>query len=191
MYNLKCFFVFILFYSYSKEFTSLDEYSKNPVEFAKERITSPTKDFSIIIPKNWKWKEEKYDHEQIILGMEIGNFDSISIFTKIISIQKYKSLEKNTDLETEFHSMLKNSEKNKSIPEVVESGKTKILKYDSYFIHAKSDNEKSIEMFSFIIKSKEKGMFYLVNASCQNEDNLKTYMSMMINCIQSFEFLKA
>lgn len=189
MNNLKYFFVFILFYSCSKDITTLDEYSKIPVKFAKEKIISPSKDFSIIIPKNWKWKEEKYVNEQIILGIDIGNYDSISKFTKIISIYKCKSLEENKDLETEFQTVLKNSKKNKLIPEVVESGKTKILKYESYFIHAKSDNEKSIEMISFIIKSKENGIFYLISASCHNQDNLKTSMGMMIDCIQTFQFL--
>jgi hypothetical protein len=36
--------------------------------------------------------------------------------------------------------MLKNSAKNKLIPEIVEDGKTNILKYDSYFKHPKSKN---------------------------------------------------
>ena len=189
MNYLKYVFVFFIFYSCTKEITTLDEYSKIPVKFAKERITSPSKDFSIIIPKNWKWKEEKHEDKQVISGIDIGNYDSISKFTKIISIYKCKSLEENKDLETEFQTVLKNSKKNKLIPEVVESGKTKILKYESYFIHAKSDNEKSIEMISFIIKSKESGIFYLISASCHNQDNLKTNMGMMIDCIQTFKFL--
>jgi hypothetical protein len=36
--------------------------------------------------------------------------------------------------------MLKNSGKNKLIPEIVENGKSNILKYDPYFKHAKSEN---------------------------------------------------
>ena len=48
--------------------------------------------------------------------MDIGETDTVTNYTKIISIQKYKSLENNTDLKAEFESMLKNSTKNKLIP---------------------------------------------------------------------------
>ena len=177
----------LIFCACSKNITTLEEYSNYPVKYAKTKISYPTNDFSITIPKNWKWKAEEYESERIILGMDIGDTDSITKFTKIISIQKYKSLENNTALKAEFESMLKNSAKNNLIPEVVESGKTKILKYDSYFIYAKSENESSIEMISFIVKTKEKGMFYSIMASCQNMDRIETNLSMMIQCIETFE----
>ncbi|PJE45184.1 MAG: hypothetical protein CUR32_01280 [Flavobacterium sp.] len=185
--KLKYLFVVLLFCACAKKITTLEEYANYPVKYEKTKISYPTKDFSMTIPKNWKWKAKKYNTEQIILGMVIGETDSITRFTKIISIQKYKSLENNSDLKAEFETILKSSAKNNLIPEIVESGKTNILKYDSYFIHAKSENEKSIEMISFIVKSKQKGIFYSITASCQNEDQIKTNLSMMIDCVKSFE----
>ncbi len=62
------------------------------------------------------------------------------------------------------------------------------MNYDSYFLHAKSENEKSIEMISFIVESKEKGIFYSITASCQIEDQLKINMSMMVKCLKTFQY---
>ena len=42
------------------------------VKFAKTKISYPTNDFSILIPKNWYWKVEKYDNKKIILGIDPG-----------------------------------------------------------------------------------------------------------------------
>ena len=185
--KLKCIFLVLLFCACDKDIKTVDYYSNLPVKFAKEKITYPTNDFSITIPKNWMWKAEKYQNEQIILGVDIGETDSITKYTKIISIQKYKSLENNTDLKAEFETILKNSAKNNLIPEVIESGKTTILNYDAYFIHAKSENKNSIEMISIVLKSKESGVFYSITASCQNMDRSETNLSMMVKCIQTFE----
>lgn len=185
--KLKYIFVVLIFCACTKTITTLEEYSNYPVKYAKTKISYPTNDFSITIPKNWKWKAEEYENEQIILGMDIGKTDSITKYTKIISILKYKSLENNTELKAEFQTMLKNSAKNNLIPKIIESGKTTILKYDAYYIHAKSENESSIEMISFIVKSKEKGFFYSITTSCQNKDEVKTNLSMMIKCVKSFE----
>ena len=187
MIQLRFLFFLLFFNSCQEKFTTIEKYSNYPVKYAKTKITYSTNDFSILLPKDWKWKEEQYETEQIILGIDAGKTDSISGFTKIISIQKYRSSENNSELKAEYETMLKTIEKNKMIPKIVESGETKLLNYDSYFFHAKSENENSIEMISFIIKSKEKGVFYSLNASCQIKDNLKTNMSMMLNCLRSFE----
>jgi len=188
MKYLKLFCVILLLNSCSKDFTTINEYSSLPVKFAKTKITYPTKDFSMTLPKSWFWKAEDYESEQIILGIDSGFTDSISGFTKIISVQKYKSNENNTELKAEYESILKSIKKNKLIPQIVESGKTEIMNYDSYFLHAKSENEKSIEMISFVVKSKEKGIFYSISASCQIEDRLKTNMSMMVKCLETFQY---
>ena len=63
------------------------------------------------LPKNWFWKVEDYESEQIILGIDAGVTDSINGFTKIISVQKYKSTENNIELKAEYESVLKNIKK--------------------------------------------------------------------------------
>lgn len=188
MKHLKFFCLILLLNSCSKDFTTLNEYSSLPVKFAKTKITYPTKDFSMTLPKNWFWKVEDYESEQIILGIDAGVTDSINGFTKIISVQKYKSTENNIELKAEYESVLKNMKKNKLIPQIVESGKTELMNYDSYFLHSKSENKKSIEMILFIVKSKEEGIFYSITASCHIEDRLKTNMGMMIKCLETFEY---
>ncbi|MFC5681726.1 hypothetical protein ACYE2N_08000 [Flavobacterium sp. MAHUQ-51] len=183
---IKLTLLIILFSSCSEKFTTLDEYLNLPVKFAKQKISYPTKDFSITIPKNWFWKVEQYDDKQILLGIDAGQTDETTGFTKIISVQKYKSFKNNDDLKTEFESVKQLTEKNSS-EKIVESGKSKSTKFESYFIHVKSDNKKSIETISLLLKSKENKVFYMLNATCQIEDNLETNMSMMIKCLNSFE----
>lgn len=187
MRKIKYFFIFIVVCACSKNTTTLEEYSNYPVKYPKTKISHPTNDFSVTIPKNWKWKAEKYDNEHIILGMDIGKTDSLTNYTRIISIQKYRSFENNTDLKVEFQSMLKNSAQNSLITEIFESGKTNILTTDAYFIHTKSENESSIEMISFILKSKENGIFYSIIASCHIKDDIKKNLSMMIQSVLKFE----
>lgn len=92
--KLKYIFAILLFWACTKKITKLEEYSNYPIKYAKAKIIHPENDFSITIPKNWEWKAEEYNNPQIILGMDIGATDSITKFTKIISIQKYKSFEK-------------------------------------------------------------------------------------------------
>ena len=183
---IKLILIFFALNSCSQKFTTVDDYIILPVKFAKTKISYPTNDFSVLIPKNWFWKVEQYDNKQIILGIDAGHTDSITKFTKIISIQKYKSLEKNNDLKTEFESMKKLVEKN-SNEKIVESGKSKNTSYESYFFHFKSDNKKSTETISLLLKSKQKRVFYSLTASCQLEDNLETNMSIMLKCLNSFE----
>ena len=183
---IKLALIILILTSCSEKFTTVDEYINLPVKFAKTKISYPTNDFSILIPKYWYWKVEQYDNKKIILGIDAGRTDSITRFTKIISIQKYKSEENNNNLKTEFESMKKLVEKN-SNEKIVESGKTKNTSYESYFFHFKSDNKKSTETISLLLKSKQKGVYYSLTASCQLEDNLETNMSIMLKCLNSFE----
>jgi hypothetical protein len=183
---LKFFLPILVFISCTEKFTTLDEYANLPVKFAKTIITYPTQEFSILIPKNWSWKVEQYDSKPIILGIQASYTDTTTGFTRIISVQKYRSLQSCDDLKTEFESQMKFAEKN-AFGKIVESGKSRITKYESYFAHIKSDNKKSIEMITLLLKSKEKATYYSLTASCQNEDNLKTSMSLMVACLKSFE----
>ncbi len=183
---IKLALIILIFSSCSEKLTTVDEYINLPIKFAKTKISYPTNDFSILIPKNWHWKVEQYDNKQIILGIDAGQTDSTTRFTKIISVQKYKSEGNNTNLKTEFESIKKLVEKN-SNEKIVESGKSKNTSFQSYFFHFKSDHKKSTETISLLLKSKEKGVYYSLTASCQIEDNLETNMSMMMNCLNSFE----
>lgn len=187
MNKFVCIFLVLLFCSCTKNLKTLNYYSNYPVKYAKIKISHPSNDFSITIPKSWKWKAEEYDKEEIILGMDIGETDSITKMTKIISIQKYKSSENNAELIGEFESIKKNVEKSSMKPKIIESGKTKNLKYDSYYIYQKLKGSNSIEMISFIVKSKEKGVFYSLATSCQSEDRIEINFALMIKCIESFE----
>jgi hypothetical protein len=174
--------------SCTKKYTTIDEYSTYQIKYAKTRISFPTKDFSITIPKNWEWEVKKNETKFNILGILINNNDSIASHGKIMVVEKYKSFEKNTDLKTEYESILKNNKESKQHNKIVECGKTKLLKYDAYFIHMISENENSFEQILFIVQSKEKGVFYSLVAGCQLKDELKPNMSMMLNCLESFEY---
>ena len=184
---IKLLSIILIFTSCSNKFTSVEEYIDLPVKFAKTKVSYPTNDFSIDIPINWTWKVEQYDNnKQVILGIDAGYTDPTTKFTKIINVVKYKSVDNNNDLKAEFDSMIKLAEES-SFGKIVESGKTKNTNYESYFMHSKSDNSKSIEVIALLLKSKQNGIFYSLTASCQIEDNLKTNMSMMMKCLNSFK----
>ena len=185
-------FKFVLFFffiiSCTEKYTTIDEYSKDSIKYVKTKITISTKDFSISIPKNWKWKEIKNETKYDMLGIIVKNVDTIPDYSKIMVFKKYKSFEKNTDLKTEYESLLKNNKESNQPNKIVECGKTNLLKYDAFFVHMVSQDEKPFEQILIIIKSKEMGVFYSLNSACDLEDNLKPSMSMMLECMRSFEY---
>ncbi|KAB1159725.1 hypothetical protein F7018_05295 [Tenacibaculum aiptasiae] len=181
----------ILFVSCSKNEVRLKELASYPVKFAKQKVNHPSNDFSIFIPKSWKWKVEDYNNENIILGIDaISNPDKDG-FTDVIAIQKIKSLGKNKSLESEFKhyfNLIKNNSKGQKI---VESGSTEILNQKSYFIHIKSTTDiyGATESISFILNSETEGVFYNLTASASQTKDFKKNMSVMIRSLSTFRKL--
>ena len=186
------FIILILLISCSANQDTLEKYANYPMKFAKQKINYPNKEFSIIIPKNWKWKVENFESENIILGIDITSETDKKGFINIISIQKVKSFGENKTLKSEFEYCLKMFETNWQNSEIIDSGKTDILNYKSYFIHSKSNNEKSgiAEIISFIVQSKKKSEFYYLAVSTSKNENLRKNMSIMIQSLATFEKLK-
>lgn len=183
------FIILILVSSCSSEENTLEQYAKYPVKFAKQKVTYPNNDFSILIPKNWKWKVEDYENENIILGLDAGSKPDKDGFIDIISIQKIKSLGDNKDLKSEFEYCRGVIENNPESPKIIESGFTEILNQKSYFIHTKfdSNNYGETEMISFILDSETEGVFYNLTASASQTIDLKKNMAIMIQSLKTFK----
>ena len=73
----------------------------------------------------------------------------------------------------------------------MESGLTKILDKEAYFIHTESNSGTfgEIEAISLIIESGKKGEFYNLNAFASKTKDLKKNMTVLIKCITTFEKL--
>ncbi|WP_299677094.1 PsbP-related protein [uncultured Tenacibaculum sp.] len=180
--------VLILLVSCSKEEITLKQYANYTVKFAKQKVNYPDKDFSILIPKSWKWKVEDYENENIILGIDAGSKPDKNGFTDIISIQKIKSFGENKDLKSEFEHYVNLVKNNSQSQKIIESGLTDILNQKSYFLHTKSNTNTygETEIISFIMDSGTEGVFYNLTASASNTENLKKNMSIMIQSLKTF-----
>ena len=167
----------------------MEQYSNYPVKFAKQKVDYPDKDFSLLIPKNWVWKVENYENENIILGIDAGSKPDKNGFIDMISIQKIKSFGKNKDLKSEFEYCINIIENNSQNRKIIESGLTEILNQKSYFLHTKSDTDTygEAEIISFIIDSGTEGVFYNLTASASQTENLKKNMSIMIQSLKTFK----
>ena len=167
---------------------TLDEYANYPVKFAKQKIEHPDVDFTFYLPKNWKWKSETYDSENILFGIDAGSEPDKDQFVDIISIQKLKSFDNRNDLKSEFEYYLELLETNWN-GEVVKTGETDIFDEQAFYLHTKSNTGTygEIETISFVLKSETEGVFYNLTASASQTDNLKMNMAMMIDCLQTFK----
>jgi hypothetical protein len=185
------FIVLILIVSCSNKETALEHYANYPVKFAKQKINYPTNDFSIFIPKNWEWKVESYDNENIILGIDVSSKPDKDGLIDVISIQKIKSFGENKDLKAEFDYCLNIIENNSQNRKIIESGFTEILNQKSYFLHTKSDTDKygETEIISFILDSGIEGVFYNLTASASQTTELKKNMSILVQSLKTFEKL--
>lgn len=181
--------ILILLISCSDKEITMEQYANYPVKFAKQKIDYPTKDFSILIPKNWKWKIENYENENIILGIDACSQPDKDGFIDIISIQKIKSLGEKKQLKSEFENFLKLIKNNSQNLKIIESGLTKIINQKSYFLHTKSDINKygNVEIIYFILNSETEGVFYYLTASASQTIDLKKNMSIMIQSLKTFK----
>lgn len=185
------FTLLILIVSCTNKQNTLEQYANNPMKFAKQKVTYPNNDFTILIPKNWEWKVEDFDNENIILGIDVSSKPSKEGFIDLISIQKIKSFGENKDLRTEFEYYLTLIENNLQNQKIVESGKSDILYRKSYFIHTKSDTNKygEGEIIYFILDSGIEGVFYNLTASASQTEDLNTNMAILIQSLKTFENL--
>ncbi len=168
----------------------MEQYANDSVKFEKQKINYPN-NFSIIIPKNWKWKAEDYEHENILLALNASSETDKNGFIDVISIQKIKSFGKKNDLLSEYEYCLELIENNLQNRKIVESGSSDLLNQKSYFIHVKSDTKQygEVEIINFILESETKGVFYNLTASASQTSDLNKNMATMIQSLITFENL--
>jgi len=189
MRNIGIFLILIFASSCSMEKFTLEEYERQQIKFAKQKVSYPNNEFTLYIPKNWGWKVEKYDNENIVLGIDAGSPADKEGYIDLISIQKIKSFGGAKDLKSEYEYLLnlaKNQPKNMKF---IESGKTDIFKQKAYFIHSKSETNTygESEMITFILESQTEGTFYYLNAGASQTKDVTKNMSIIIQSLKTFE----
>jgi len=167
----------------------LKDYENQPVKFAKQKVSYPNNEFELYIPKDWTWKVEDYNNENIILGIDAGSQPDKDRYIDLISIQKVNSFGGSNDLVSEYEyflNLIKNQPNNMKF---VESGETKLFKQKAYFIHTKSSTGTygESEMISFILDGDTKGTFYYLNAAASQTKELKKNMAVLIQSLITFE----
>ena len=169
----------------------MEQYANYPVKFGKQKITHPNNEFSLFIPMNWEWKSDGYENDNIISGIDAKSKPYENGFSDLISIQKIKSFGEKKNLKSEFDYCLNTVENNFGDKTILESGLTKILDEEAYFIHTESNNETygEIESISLIIGTDKEGEFYNLNAVASKTNDLKINMTVLIECLLTFEKL--
>lgn len=171
---------------------TLKEYVNQPVKFAKQEVIYPNNDFRLYIPKNWDWKVEEYDNENIILGIDAASPEDKDGYIDLISIQKSKSFGGKKNLKSEYEYLLNLAKNQPKGMKFIGSGKTDILKQEAYFIHSKSETNTygESEIISFIMESQTEGTFYYLNAGASQTKDLKKNMAIIIQSLKTFEINK-
>ena len=182
-------FLLFLFISCSSEQFTFEQYEKYPVKVARKTVTYPNNAFELLLPINWEWKVENYDKiNEVNIGIDAFSKPDEKNFIDAISIANGKGFSNSKTLETEYEIILEKLKQNSGY-KLSESGKTLFNGNDSYFVHYKSNsgNYGEIEIISSITKSRNDNSFYYLNASASRTKDLKTNMSIMVQCLKTFK----
>ncbi|RRQ50289.1 hypothetical protein DZC72_06945 [Maribacter algicola] len=193
MKSLLKFILVILFVSCSDKQISLEQYSKYPVKFARKKITHPTNDFSVFIPKDWNWEIQENEYmDELILGLGAESNQHTNGFSDMILIEKLKSDKENGFLKYEYGNWLNGMKENLGAKGIVESGLSNFMNQNTYFIHSKYNNEDvgQVETVHLFIESGEKGIFYMLTASASQKKELDKKMASLVQCLKTFESLR-
>ncbi len=176
-----------------KEYNTLNQYSNTPIKFAKRQIIDEKLDFKISIPKGYntkikEYKTEKNVFESVILSLDIKSKKDENGNQNWISIQKVRGHKKNVNLESAFNHSIYVVRDFIGV-EILESGISSILEYDSFFLHTNPETEEygKTDFIMFVLEADETDVFYNITATSTLNDNLKKNMSMLISCIRTFE----
>lgn len=157
----------------------IEQYSALSVKFEKEKIVETNGNYSLNVPKNWRFYSFEPRYSTTILEHSFISENN----NDIISICKMRD---DADLKEINDSFIRFTETmiplniEKSI--IVDYGKTDVLKYSSFFSHISSSD---FEKISFVLKSKQEGFYYLLIIEGKKEN-----MPMMLQCLKSFDILK-
>ena len=171
-----------------KEFKTLKEHLNTSVKFEKKQVIDGKLDFTISIPKNYNFKIRENLSENIILSLDITSTKFENDQQCLISIQKKKGHKQNISLKDEFKHCIHIVRDFFNV-EVLESGISNALKYESYFLHTKPNTKKfgKSEFMMFLIESDEKNIFYEISINSPLEKNLESNMAKLVQCLKSFK----
>ena len=183
----------IIFSCNTKEYNTLNEYSNTPIKFAKRQITDERLDFKISIPLGYNTEIKEFNTEEnvlesVILSLDIKSKKDEKGNQNWISVQKVRGHKKNVNLESAFNHSIYVIRDFIGV-EILESGDSSILDYDSFFLHTNPSTEEygKTDFIMFVLEADEIDVFYNIYAISTLNDDLKKNMSMLISCIKTFE----
>lgn len=182
----------LLLLSCGKKQLRLNDFRDYKITGETKKYESPLMNYSMQIPASWKEMGVGDDDEPLIetfldtttlkdLGPDT-NFCSMHIITFKDPASTLKEL-----FDVYLALFIKTQPKS---TQLIESGKTNFLQYESCFIHykAKTTTPVAEEAFSFLVKAKEDSMYYSLDISVPRyKETLKDNMGMLLSCVKSFE----
>ena len=180
-------FILILVHSCAKNPTSLEDFTKTPVAYSKNKIEAPNKDFSIVIPTGWSHNFITQSNGKILLDFKATSQTYKNGFHDQISIQKMKSFNDSKDLQSEIK-YITNILKNHFDSNIIESGEIKILDYKGYYFITeitKGEFGKATAI-SFVLEATEKEVFYNLIGIVSKTNEFDDNMAIVIDCLKLF-----
>lgn len=189
MKNIFLFLSFLVLLSCSKSELTLENLANEPIKFAKKRIQPRTKEFSMLIPKNWSWKHETFNDNRILLGIEAGSPEDTSGYFDVLSVIKHKSFGNVQNIKSECDFLMKQASSQNLSYTILESGKTDIFNYPAYFIHYSQNTGTygELESIEFILESPEPGIFYHLTAGVSRVEDIDINFPMIVQSLMTFE----
>jgi len=173
--------LFIMSFVYcSNNKNAIEQYSALSAKFEKEEVKESNGDYYLTTPLNWEFIEHEPYLDIIYVHSYKGDDNNVIQIYKLTSDKDLKELNQSFVHSTETLLPTVNQKVT-----VVDYGETDILKYHSYFCHASYPKPANNETVSFMMKSKEEGVYYRLIAFGEKES-----MPMLLQCLKTFEILK-
>lgn len=179
--------------SCSRQPEAFVDFARHPLSIEKKKITSSPPDFQLSIPADWIWKVESYADKTVHMGLmasappdKMGNIS-------LLSIEKRSGLSGQTELKTEFESVLRLFKQNRNSWIIRETGTTTLGKRKAYFVHvgSKSPLPGSPEMMVLVAEGKRSGTFYHLNGSVPQSEDFTANMATVVQCMETFEVIES
>lgn len=183
------FTIVLLFISCSNKENNLNQYADYNLNFDGQKFEYPNNDFSILLPKNWKWKAPYKETDNDILGLFANSEPNKNGNKSILLLKKYRTSGKNIALKSEFDYLMKQMQNHSQIKDIVDFGSTDILNQESYFFHTKSESSSNgnSEIINFLIKGAEDGVFYNLTVSTPQTEGFNINMAVLIQSLKTLK----
>lgn len=149
---------------------------------------SPNKDYSINILDNWKPYYQSTDSSNVVFDIDFENSINDTNNIYLLSIVRYNT-GIYSDPEKEHERNIYNLTKDKTSIEIIESGKSNLLGFETYYLHTrekapnKTDN---IDLY-FQVRNNIDSNYYVLQIRTPENGKEKYNMCLMTEMLKSFK----